>query len=933
VRAALAPVLRARLALVAHAGLALALVAALAGSAPARAAGQRACPAPAAASVPTWEDVNGFPLGSREATDEQVLRYVRAVGHTSSRVRSGVYGTSVEGRPLPYAIAGDPDALRAGMLDRLTSALRRLRAGQAPRAPLRSLRPIVWLAGSVHSNEPSGADADMAVLERLARGGDCTTMRELRRLLVVIAPVQNPDGRAAGTRVNAAGFDLNRDWFAGTQPETRARSALLTRLPPVVLADQHEESGTAFFFPPDTDPVHHEVPRPALHAIDTVFGPALRRAFDTAHDDYTTGTTYDLFFMGYGDTVSTTLYGAAGMTFEKGGDSAYPERVAEHRLAADTVLRAAAGHARSLLRGWAGQWRQATAQGAAGVRQANVVLRPGNALRFRVPAAPVRAYALRADVAAGDAAALVARLRAAGVVVERLKRTLHVGGYRPYGASADGSADLPAGTYVVPMAQAQKHWVEAMLGVDAYVPFPYFYDVSSWSNALLMGLEGGSLSEAVPGDAVVPAGDASPPAPAAGAPAYAFAGDSTAALAAACVLLRAGLPLARDPRTGDVVLAGDARLAEVVRETAVRGVAVRALGAAPDRLVALRAPRVALLAGGGEAQGGGPALSESWARYVLARRLGLAVETVRAGDLAAGVLARVNALVVPDGTAQGLALGPQALAAIQAFVRGGGTYVGERGQGLAVAQAAGVTAVKAAPQPADLQIPGAALRVAIDPTDPLGWGSAGAFWAFDTGDPILAGGHPAATYPAGEGFFVSGSTTGIDALRGTPAATDEPTGAGRTVLFAFDAAFRGYVEGTERLLANALLAPRPGLLRGGVAGRAAETNTSRPLAGGPVARRAAGTGAARPLNPAALALAPSPFRDAVIRVALGDEAALRAAARAAGVPHGARIDRDLGGITLRVPNPRGLDAGERPWTARLPAALARAGVRPLLAAF
>ena len=51
---------------------------------------------------------------------------------------------------------------------------------------------------------------------------------------------------------------------------------------------------------------------------------------------------------------------------------------------------------------------------------------------------------------------------------------------------------LPAGTYWVPMAQAQKHWVQAMLNEDTYTPFPYFYDVTGWSNPLLFNLRGGS---------------------------------------------------------------------------------------------------------------------------------------------------------------------------------------------------------------------------------------------------------------------------------------------------------------------------------------------------------------------------------------------------------------------------------------------------------
>ena len=42
------------------------------------------------------------------------------------------------------------------------------------------------------------------------------------------------------------------------------------------------------------------------------------------------------------------------------------------------------------------------------------------------------------------------------------------------------------------MAQAQKHWVQAMLNEDTYTPFPYFYDVTGWSNPLLFNLRGGS---------------------------------------------------------------------------------------------------------------------------------------------------------------------------------------------------------------------------------------------------------------------------------------------------------------------------------------------------------------------------------------------------------------------------------------------------------
>jgi hypothetical protein len=296
---------------------------------------------------------------------------------------------------------------------------------------------------------------------------------------------------------------------------------------------------------------------------------------------------------------------------------------------------------------------------------------------------------------------------------------------------------------------------------------------------------------------------------------------------------------------------------------------------------------------------------------VLNTRFALGTAAITGSDVAGGKLDGYDALVVPDGETSTADLSPVALTRLRAWVQAGGTLVGWRGRGQAIAQAAGVTAVRTVAPPADFQIPGAELRIDLTPSDPVARGEAAQGFVFNTGDPILAahGAPVVAAYPSGASFYVSGYTAGTEALAGTPAATDEPVGSGRVVLFAFDPAFRAYTEGTERLLANALLAPPPGV----------------------AARRRAR--AVAPVDPAALALAPSPHRDAAVTVAAGDLPALLRVARAAGVPGPLRVAHDLGTATLRVPNPRGLSPEQRPWTLRLPSALAAAGVRPLLAAF
>ena len=62
--------------------------------------------------------------------------------------------------------------------------------------------------------------------------------------------------------------------------------------------------------------------------------------------------------------------------------------------------------------------------------------------------------------------------------------------YTPYGRRTRAQW-MPPGTWYVPMAQMQKHWVQAMLNEDTYTPFPYFYDVTAWSQPLLFNVRGG----------------------------------------------------------------------------------------------------------------------------------------------------------------------------------------------------------------------------------------------------------------------------------------------------------------------------------------------------------------------------------------------------------------------------------------------------------
>ena len=70
----------------------------------------------------------------------------------------------------------------------------------------------------------------MQLIERLATtpyGADPEVDEILDHAVVVFNPIQNPDGRVAGTRANGNGFDLNRDFLTQSQSETQASVALM----------------------------------------------------------------------------------------------------------------------------------------------------------------------------------------------------------------------------------------------------------------------------------------------------------------------------------------------------------------------------------------------------------------------------------------------------------------------------------------------------------------------------------------------------------------------------------------------------------------------------------------------------------------------------------------------------------------------------------
>jgi protein MpaA len=91
--------------------------------------------------------------------------------------------------------------------------------------------PRILVVGCIHGDEYEGVKVTR-LLEHSTSGADLWLVHQL-----------NPDGYAHGTRTNAHGVDLNRDFLAATQRETRIARTLILRLRPDVTLWFHQPQG------------------------------------------------------------------------------------------------------------------------------------------------------------------------------------------------------------------------------------------------------------------------------------------------------------------------------------------------------------------------------------------------------------------------------------------------------------------------------------------------------------------------------------------------------------------------------------------------------------------------------------------------------------------------------------------------------------------
>lgn len=305
------------------------------------------------ADVPIALDAPGLAPGRTAFTSQdEMLAHLAAIKARAPGVFLGSLGRTPQGRDIPWLIF-----TAEGLQD--------------PAAVARLNRPVVWLIGQQHGNEPAGGEAMLALASALA-DGELNPL--LDRVTVVVAPRANPDGAAAFQRRNGLDYDLNRDHLLAAQPETQAIQRGMVILAPDAVVDAHEYGATGPLRRFDRlaaadqtilDATHPGVPARSTALARAVYLPAMEARLAAA------GLSSAVYLSGMPQTgpiptggtapgISRNYYGLTGaVSFllesrSAGERDAFQRRVASHYLAAAAVVETAAREGRAL--------RRATAQ-------------------------------------------------------------------------------------------------------------------------------------------------------------------------------------------------------------------------------------------------------------------------------------------------------------------------------------------------------------------------------------------------------------------------------------------------------------------------------------------------------------------------------------------------------------------------------------------
>jgi len=680
-------------------------------------------------AIPSPDKILGFPLGERPARQAQVLDYFKKLAEASPRVKVFEMGRTYEGRPLIYAIISDEANM--ARLDEIKKNLALIAdPRKLPRTQLSSLvektPACVWLAYSIHGDEVSGVDASMAVAYQLAAGTDTLTSRLRKDLIVIIDPMENPDGRerylaqmesfatavpfADGQSLQKGGFwpwgrgnhylfDMNRDWFTQELPESKARIAAIVDWHPQVLVDAHEMGQwDTYLFSPPRLPFNPQLTERMRQWWD-IFAADQAKAFDKQGWAYYTREWNEEWYPGYGS--SWPLYtGAVGILYEQAGVSGsrisrhegtvltYSESVEHQYVSSFANLTTAANRRKELLNHYYDHRARAISEYGGGKPKAFLVAPDKNPDKLNHLGEALARQGIEVSAAKADFSARA----------------------RNYYESNPAAKAFNKGTLIIPTNQPQGFLIQTILGFDPRVSDSFLtierhellknresklYEITSWSMLQAYGLEAYEAEAPVsvvsePWKPPVFEGKVEGQNPEQG---FVFDASTDRALKAIALLFDRGLKMFAAKKDLDVegknfprgsiflpARANPANYAQIL-DTVARQTGIRAIGinsglgkVGPDlgggELVLLKNPKAAMLAGGATSF-----TSVGWIWHLFDQKIGLPVSLLDIAGLGQADLSIYKVLILPGGGGYSSVLGKPAVEKIRKWVEAGGTLI------------------------------------------------------------------------------------------------------------------------------------------------------------------------------------------------------------------------------------------------------------------
>jgi hypothetical protein len=674
-------------------------------------------------SVPSFEAVLGHAPGERIVSHAEMLDYLEALAAARPKqIQLFELARSWEGRKLVYAVIGSEENM--ARLSEIRQNRKRLSDPRGTseveaRALIESEPAITWLAYGVHGNEISSPDAGLfTAYHLLAAEGDAIVEQILAETLVVIVPTQNPDGRDRfvnhyrvaegivpdahpasaehdepwpGGRTNHYYFDLNRDWLALTQPEVRGHVAAIQEWFPQIFVDLHEMGGNStYYFAPEAVPYNPHITSAQRETLD-MYGRNNSKWFDRFGFLYFTREVYDAFYPGYGASwplfhgaIATTYEQASarGLAFRRsdGTELRFEDGVRHHFVASISSAETTARERKRLLEGFWEYRRSAIAEGRAEKVKAYVLVNEGDRSAVRK---------------------LAGILAEHGVEVSRAKTSLR----------GCGGRELPAGSFLVDLAQPTKRLVRTILDPDVPMGDDFLreqerrrkrnlpdeiYDVTGWSLPKMFNVDAVPC-ESIPASDFEPTGsDRVEPATIEGGRAqvaYLVPWGTQAAGRLLTKALRADLHVLSSDReieqngrtysTGTLIFMVDQNpeslhetMGTLARETGAAVVATdtgwvdSGVNFGSNNVRHVRKPRVAIAWDLPTSSG-----SAGATRFVLERQYDYPVTPIRTRRLGDVDLRAFDVLILPSGSYEP-AIEESTTAKLESFVRTGGTLIG-----------------------------------------------------------------------------------------------------------------------------------------------------------------------------------------------------------------------------------------------------------------